>query len=298
MRQIQITAAGKNLPQTRVVSLRTWQPSRDSMRCLIEKVCKSIQLPLDVVAVYVENYKNQIRWQDPEIARRAVLAELAQVPKMYGARYQIPENVLLECCRLVLKKFRNLSPLEIREAYQMWASEEIKVTGGAMYGGEFNAMQLGKVLSAYRKHRKPVAAKVWNKFLELSDETEKEYRRQKAKERFEIDFPKSIERARNKYRASLGKGEDPGGWEQVPVFWYLSAFNRKYFQISLEEKRKYYSKAIAIVAKDQRKGQECLGAIIPQFIDPLTQNPAAMIAKKMIVFDKIISNPDWNFPET
>ena len=100
-----------------------------------------------------------MRQQEPNKLAVELAATLAFVAREYGATKEIPAETLGECVKLVMRKFGALGIQEIREAYRMAAAGEIKPEQ-KMWGGIFNAAQLGSVLTTYQNHRKAIAAEL------------------------------------------------------------------------------------------------------------------------------------------
>jgi hypothetical protein len=215
-----------------------------------------------------------------------LLIELPKIAKEYGARQEIQTNIIHECIRLILKRFQDLAIAEIREAYQLHTIGALKVKGAEMYFGEFNVMNLGKILAAYKVHRKPILAKVLGTKTEMEGFADRSQKTQKAKEQFEIQFPKTIMAAR----------ETITKFSEVVPWWYDSAIKRGYFTITNEEKREIWktAKHLAAIEKGERKRAERLGKL--QLVSMDATDIAVRISQQMVVFRKIIENPDFKIP--
>jgi hypothetical protein len=169
----------------------------------------------------------------------------------------------------------------------MWASGDIQIKGAEMYGGEFNAMQMGKVLSAYLGYRKPVLAKVLDIKTEMEEAADRSEKNRIAKEEFEIQFPKTILAAR----------ETITKFSEVVPWWYDSALKRGYFTITIEQKREIWKSAkhLAAIEKEARKREERFGKL--QIVSMDATDIAVRISQQMVVFEKIIQNPDFKIPK-
>lgn len=175
-------------------------------------------------------YECQVRHLDVDHQDTLVAAAIRQFAESYGSRKKISDEVLAECIELIIDHFGKIGLIEIRTAYQLWAMRVIN--GAEMWGGEFNALQLGRVLSDYVQYRQ----KVVNQFITRRDEiTERE-----RKERERIDktqatinnFPQEL----NKARAN----SENRTWQQVLGNWYKLAEYHGYLQLTEEEKRPYW----------------------------------------------------------
>ena len=263
------------------------QPPKMFLTNLVTKICDE-ELSEKAVMSIIHHYPNQIRFQKDGLSIKAkLIITIPQVAKEYGARHEISTHLLTECIRLILKKFRFLAVAEIREAYRMWASGDIQIKGAEMYGGEFNAMQMGKVLSAYLGYRKPVLAKVLDIKTEMEEAADRSEKNRIAKEEFEIQFPKTILAAR----------ETITKFSEVVPWWYDSALKRGYFTITIEQKREIWKSAkhLAAIEKEARKREERFGKL--QIVSMDATDIAVRISQQMVVFEKIIQNPDFKIPK-
>ncbi|MCB9288890.1 MAG: hypothetical protein H6560_16400 [Lewinellaceae bacterium] len=104
----------------------------------------------------INGYHNQLRHMPAEKAFARLMMAIKEVAQDYGARQAVLEETFTECVRITRKKFAGLGIGEVREAYRMWAAGELNMRKGEaeMYGGQFNAAQLGKVLAAYMEQRR------------------------------------------------------------------------------------------------------------------------------------------------
>ena len=234
-----------------------------------------------------QSYFNQIRnfqGQTPEQRKvniGLVEATIIETAQMYGARENVPRFVISECVRLVFEKYSYLALDEIREAYRQKVAGEIKIKGAEMYGGVFNADNLGKVLTAYNLERKKVMAAFLNEKFEIESKAQKESMKLLRAILFEVCFPVML------------KDNSITEWQQVPEWWYEAAKKRELFTYDQGEKREYYKRAIEIMPKEMEKEEkqalEEAGGIrlfAKQVSTP--ERLAASIARKLVVFEKFI----------
>ena len=152
--------------------------------------------PTGLVQAAVNGYAAQIRHMEKVEAAAKIQIELARVAESYGARSEVPDTVFSECTQLIMAKFPGLGVNEIREAYRMKAANELEIPGGKgeMWGGVFNADQLGAVLSAYmEQRRRALGAYLRNKQKEM-EAAQQEQIRQRQQEEFDREFPALIEK--------------------------------------------------------------------------------------------------------
>lgn len=153
-----------------------------------------------------------------EEAAGRLMMELPLVAQSYGARHEIDKEVYKECTRLVLSKFPGLGVNEIREAYRMKAAGELELPRGKgeMWGGEFNANQLGEVLAAYMEQRR----RALGAYLKLVEEQRREAQRAEIVERQKADFLRIFpERVRQ-----VSEAKD---WREVPEYIFDECRRRK-----------------------------------------------------------------------
>lgn len=189
---------------------------------------------LALVRSAIDGVNNQLREVvkiNPPYATALVQEEINRIADSYGARKEINRTVLSECTQLVLTKFVGLRAEEIREAYRMKAAGELEVGGeGVMWGGVFDANQLGAVLSAYIGHRQ----KALRAFSDLKEKREKEAAIAKKQEAFEKEFPKTIEKLKEKAES----------WMDCPEWIYDSARARGMITFKPGEAQEIFEQAM------------------------------------------------------
>lgn len=240
------------------------------------------------VEFLIEAYNNQIKDLDPMVAFAEIGKLLPQVAAQYGARQTLDSNILRECQALIFEKFKHLSVKEIREAYRQWAAGEFEISGGEMYGGIFNVIQLGKVISGYSKRRKKILATILNETANRQIETERAARESKMKESFETDFVTTFKKKKSEIQ----------NWEEVPVWWWDVFKRRKWIQYDKQTALDIYEKAKTIAEErelktlaDNRVNRAKNRFDLVRVVDgrSLAQN----IAGQMMVYKYAIQNPDF-----
>lgn len=235
----------------------------------------------------IDGYRNSlraIRKDDPLKATALIQTEINRVATSYGATKEVDSKVLSECLQLVLTKFINLRAEEIREAYRMKAAGELEVGGdGTMWGGVFNASQLGAVLSAYTRHRQ----KTIRAFSDLMEKQAKKTEVARKKEAFEKEFPKTIEKLKEKAES----------WMDCPEWIYDSARARGMITFEPGEGNAIFEEALK-VAKAEAQA-ECdegkkggknlfqLKELEKAMGENKVESRAQVIARKMSVFRKL-----------
>jgi len=219
---------------------------------LTKAAADRLDLSEEKVEQFLELYPQQIRFiNDREQKKTSVALELVNVARMYGARKTIPKNVLKECIELILDRFKTLSTFEIRLAYRLWSIGDLEVKGAEMYGGEFNAMQLGKVLGAFLKGRKPLVAGVITAAEEIKEEEQRREKKEAAKRSFLKAFNDRLLKAIEKYKENPDESGEP--WRHIPDYYYQSAFDRNYFSYEEGEKWEIWQIAQSIAKIDFQK---------------------------------------------
>jgi len=174
-------------------------------------------------------YNAQLRNIDRAFAACAVQVELERVAESYGARQDIPDTVFSECTQLVLSKFSGLGANEIREAYRMKAAgelESIPKGRGEMWGGSFNADQLGAVLTAYMEQRRKALGAYLRHKQEEMEAAEKARIKQRQQEAFDREFPALIAKMQ----------ENAKDWRDCPFWLFEAAWKRGLIRLEPGEK--------------------------------------------------------------
>ena len=246
---------------------------------LLRKVTSSAECSKDFVSLVAVGHAQQIRHL--ERAAGLILMELPQVAKMYGGRADIDSEVLKECSKLILEKFGFLSIPEIKEAYRQYSTGEIVVKGAEMYGGEFNASQLGKILGAYSNRRRKVLGMYLREKEEEKEKAAREEKQRIMKAAFDKEFPRMIERAKTEISE----------WREVPAYWYEAANKRNMIQFNQGEAVAIFEEAqqlakIEIQAEQEGRVLTLKDVIQNQKKDPIER--AKVIARKITVFRKVL----------
>ena len=181
--------------------------------------------------IAVTGYGMQVRTYD---SKPDLYAEITNVIRDYGTRKAVQPEIMNEAVRLVLEKFGFLGANEIREAYRQHAAGETQTPAGEMYGGEFNARQLGAILEVYNERRKKIIADYLNAKAEERSHWEEEVRAAKAQSQFETNFFTSIIQARY----------DQTPWRKIPAAWYDFAEARGWIAPTKKEKVAAWNRAI------------------------------------------------------
>ena len=160
----------------------------------------------------------ELRRLDEKTALGKLLVMIPMVAKDYGGRKIISDTTVEEAADFVLEKFSHLAAEEIREAYRRKAAGELDIQA-EMWGGEFSVDQLGQVLTAYNEKRKREMAAYLVAIEEARQEETRKAKAERLRENFEADFLRALEEAKTKCK----------GWEDIPLFWFDSAKERKMF---------------------------------------------------------------------
>jgi hypothetical protein len=163
-----------------------------------------------------------IRALAQEEALGLVTARLTLAAQAYGARKEVHPAVMAEAVHLVAEKFKMLGPDEIVEAYRMKAAGELEMPPGKgeMWGGEFNAQQLGEVLTAYLAHRRRVLSAYNRAEAERRGIEEQALRRERMRAEYEANFERNL--AENEIQ----------DWREAPVHWFDTARRRGLLKMS------------------------------------------------------------------
>lgn len=249
---------------------------------VIEEVAYSAGLPVSVAKAVVAGYHQKIMHLDGESAKKAILMEVRNLAKQYGARQEIDNDVVAECARLVFEKFATLGIMEIREAYRAYSVGEFEVEGGEMYGGVFNVSNFAKVLAGWKSHRGKVLLQYLNHLEEERMAATEKGKREKAMADFDRCFPKLLEKAKADFTS----------WQDVPVHWYDTARRLKMMSVTMEEAMPIFDEAKKIVASEQERERGNIATMSAaerkayKSFDPLQR--AKIVARKITVYRKLI----------
>ena len=236
---------------------------------------------LPTVQEAIAGHCQQIR-QMPEMdAIGRLILEIPLIAEEYGGRAEIPENVLSECIRIVRKKFPQLGINELREAYRSWAASEIEVEGGEMYGGRFNAAQLGKVLAAYEKSRRQVVAAYIRERDELQSRQTEAERTRRMQESFERHFPALVERVRSTAKS----------WQDVPEYLFHALRKRGYLKLPQSEADAIFQEAARLADLEIEAAKQQPRNIFTPLPD--RHNLRISIARKLAFWRKVVENETW-----
>ncbi|MCB0583669.1 MAG: hypothetical protein KDD10_30595 [Phaeodactylibacter sp.] len=175
---------------------------------------------------------------DKVAAAQRLQVELERVAESYGARAGVPDSVLSECTQLVFSKFPGLGIGEIREAYRMKAAGQLDVPKGKgeMWGGVFNADQLGAVLSAYMKSRRR-ALGAYLRLVEGEKRSQEQVERSaRMQAEFDAQFPALIEKMKTEAK----------DWRDCPFWLFESAWKRGLISLEPGEKESILEDAMQL----------------------------------------------------
>lgn len=250
-------------------------------------VAKRLNISPSRVEEIVRAYNSQIRYlpattkEEKKASLMLIMTTIAQVARDYGANVAIEPETYEECVRLVISKFSYLALGEIRAAYRMMSAGEISAKGAEMYGGKFNAAQLGKTLAAYSANRKPILGNYLRLKEEKTFEEKKAARDYRLQNSFDATFSSKIEQAKSTFTT----------FEQVPEFWYHSALKRKLFSLTSEEgiEIKALADKVTVLISQRERSSDLLAAMRPP---GSFESRSKVIARKIAVWEKLIRGDD------
>lgn len=260
---------------------------KEFLKNLCQKVSDKSGCTKFQASIVAQGHNTQLRKMDSVTAIARLTLEIPQVAKIYGARYDVSENVLSESIRLVMKKFGRLGLIEIREAYRQHASGELKVPGGEMWGGEFNVAQIGKILTAYCQNR----SKVLSEILKLESEIKEAEHQAKIhilkQAEFDKTFPKEV----------LTKRKEIENWFDVPSFWYQLILDRGWIEFYEGEAKEIFEEAkelarIELKKKESQRNQLSIQERFKMTI-PTEDELAKRIARQLTIFKKVVQVKSW-----
>lgn len=239
----------------------------------------------------------------PEDAQDLVIGTaIRQFAESYGSRKGINDEILAECIELLIEHFGKIGVTEIRTAYQLWSMRVIE--GAEMWGGEFNAQQLGRVLSDYVRYRHKVVMQIIEESHRIDREQKRRAFMDQKNEETKAAFPEDLQAAKEQYQ----KGEWSKEWRSVPGHWYSLAAYHGFLtldddfvlqDLDADEKADFWRKAKE--AAQQELSVECQSLIASgraqearsranEYKDSGVEfrRKALTITKKMIVYELLI----------
>ena len=233
----------------------------------------------------IDGYHNQLRHMPPEEAFGRLMIALREAAQHYGARQPVLEGTFTECVRITRKKFAGLGIEEIREAYRMWAAGELNLRKGEaeMYGGQFNAAQLGKVLAAYMEQRKAALGAYLRELEAYQREQERANKAERLRQEYEEGFEKNL------------RAFQPKTWREIPFHWFETAWKRGLIRLTEAERQELLADARALALEEAEEEKEGAGIFQRKQVEKLIQGEglegrAKTIARKLALFRKFYQN--------
>ena len=220
--------------------------------------------------------------QDFRIRTAGVSATLSILAIQYGARKQIHSEVLKECTTLVLSKFSRLALDDLKEAYRQFAAGEISPKGAEMYGGEFNATQVGKILAAYCKRRDEINRLIINVTDAHREKQEQQKRAEEMRQNFIDSMPDKIKKLQNQNT----------NWQEVPDYWWDYCKSNALFELDDEGYQHYWNLAQIAAKKEHEKAiaEESDRMNYRQLLAKKDHTARAkVIARQMVICDLVIN---------
>lgn len=235
----------------------------------------------------VQGYQNKIahiiQERGIQVAAGFVLGQIKRIIEGYGGKQPISDDVLHESVDFVLKKFYFLAVEELLQAYRMKAAGEIEPKGAEFYHGRFSIDALGKILTAYVTWRKAILGPYLAALEEEKQRISKQRRADQLKERFELVWPRLLREAPQKYDC----------WQDVPAFWYQTAFDRGQISFAPGEALAIYEEAKTLAFMELKAEAEGAKNVLEQrdilrSIENRQEERAKVIARKLTVWRQLI----------
>ena len=154
--------------------------------------------------------------------------------------------LILACRDQVLKHFKMLGVLEIKDAFEMFANDSLNIKID-FYGGRFKVPHLSKILNAYLAYRKKYIAKYENQ-VNLLD-----WRKPKPEEVIKQKNEETTEKIKHAYNAILKHFQENGDInyleQEIKSHWGLILVKNGIINFTLEEKKQIVKECKDYVAK-------------------------------------------------
>lgn len=229
----------------------------------------------------MDGWRNPIK-KLPEDEQDSVIHKtITYLANVYGNRVKITPILLKKCILDIKKNFSHYGKMEFTEAFRLWSLGEIGDKSTEMYGGEFNALILNRILKQYENYRRDIVNKSLRE-LEKQKNQEKE-RAERERHKEEIDkIPKEqIISDINKY----------DNWENIPHYLCKIAFKKKLIKLTKSEIEEYKKQAKQKHKEEIEIERNKISSVNDLLkINKEMQEPEVrerIIATKICVFDKL-----------
>ncbi len=238
--------------------------------------------------IVFEGHKKQLRKMDSITAIAKLTMEIPLIAKEYGARFDLPVNIVQESIRLIIKKFGGLGLMEIREAYREYAAGELKIQGAEMYGGEFNVSSLGKILTGYTQRRNKILIEILKEKEKYETEQNLKAIHEKKQNDFNLNFPKEILKQKKQIK----------NWNEVPSHWYKLILDRNWIYFKHGEAIEIYKEAEKLAKIELSKIN--ISISIKERFKRSAKNESDLIksiARRLTIYKKVVQIENWK-PES
>jgi hypothetical protein len=154
--------------------------------------------------------------------------------------------LILACRDQVLKHFKMLGVLEIKDAFEMFANDSLGIKID-FYGGKFKVPHLSKILNAYLAYRKKYIAKYENQ-VNLLD-----WRKPKPEEVIKQKNEETAEKIKHAYNSILSHFKDNGDIDylegEIKSHWGEILVKEGVINFTLDEKKEIVQECKDYVAK-------------------------------------------------
>lgn len=143
-----------------------------------------------------------------------------------------PEQIiLLASAELVKNKFAGLSFFDLREAFEMYAAQQLD-TDAKTYYGKFDAMVLGKILSSYKRFRDKAIFE-YNKLEMIDIARQEDIKKEEKNQKAIAKVLQSYQDLKQKFNATGNIEED-----SIKHYWAEILMKKKAFQFITDAKQK------------------------------------------------------------
>lgn len=222
-----------------------------------------------------------------ENANGEIFKHALQAAKVFGSRKNVDKDILKACARLVTEHFKKLGAHEIYLAFE-WKAAGLLDVKAEMWGGEFNADILGKVLHAYVERRNQLIAAFINEEAKAKENKERQEREQKRKD----EYKHLVDNFEKIY-----KEKGFMSWQEIPEFYYQIAKKKKLFKLTKIEADEIFKEAKVLATEQAKKDyielkntsndKFALNSIMDKLKLGVDEDMAKVIARKITVFRKL-----------
>lgn len=200
----------------------------------------------------IQGYDYPIRLMTDEDLVNALSITIPLCAELYCGikKNDFNEDVLVECIAYIQKYYPNLGAIEIKQAFELSASNKFDNVNMRAYYGQFNISMLGDILTAYSKERNKVLNDILDKHQKnLRGDSfwdERDHKNFLAREEVIKEFKQEVENVKR------GKSRKFNTYEDIRTHWSKILLDNGILQLPDNKKRELWEEAKKLVIKETK----------------------------------------------